>query len=261
MRWQHLTQPAIDALDRERTVLVLPMGSVEQHGRHAPVGTDTMLAEAVAVGAAARLRDSLPVAVLPPPWYGYSLHHMAFTGSITLRSATLIAVVKDIVRSVLGHGFRRVLLLNGHGGNVSILDVIGSDLGNEFHRRARIASATYFHLLAARAPEFRESLPGGMGHACEFETSLLLHLAGDAVRQGEAVAFYPDPGSPYLTTDLFGSGRVRTYLDFRDLSETGTLGDPLLASAEKGRRIFDIAVEETAAFIRDFAAWSIDPRG
>jgi creatinine amidohydrolase len=259
VRWESLTVPDIGALDRDRTVLVLPLGSIEQHGRHVPVGCDTMLAQAVALAAAAR-PEAPPVVVLPPPWYGFSPHHMAFTGTVTLRSETFIALVKDIAGSVLGHGFRRLVLLNGHGGNVSILDVIGSDLGHAWHGRARVASLTYFHLAAARAAEFRESAQGGMGHACEFETSLMLHLFGDSVRMGRAVTCYPDPGSPYLSTDLFGGGRARTYLDFSDLSETGTLGDPALASAGKGARILEICAEEVALFLADFAGWRVEGR-
>ncbi len=260
MKWEELTVPDIEALDRESTVLVLPCGSVEQHGRHVPLGCDTMLARAVALDAAVRLGETPRVVVLPPPWYGFSPHHMSLAGTVTLRSETYIALVKDIVGSVVAHGFRRVLLLNGHGGNVAILDVIASDLGHAFHGRARIATATYFLLAAPRAAEFRQSGPGGMGHACEFETSLMLHLFPSLLRMEGAETCYPDPGSPFLSTDLFGGGRARTYLDFHDLSPTGTLGDPGLASAEKGARILTVCGEEVAAFLRDFATWPVDPR-
>lgn len=257
MRWETLTSPALNAIDRRDAVVVLPVGSVEQHGRHLPLGCDTMLAEAVAVEAARRADGVPPTLVLPPPWYGFSAHHMSLPGTVTLGSATVIALIKDICESVRAHGFRRVLLLNGHGGNVSILDVVANDLGHAWHGQARIATATYFRLVAHRAAEFRESAPGGMGHAGEFETSLMLHLKAELVHADRAATCYPDAGSDYLDTDLFGSRRAGTYLDFRDLSPTGTLGDPTLASAEKGARIFGICADEVLAFVRDFATWAI----
>lgn len=259
VQWQVQTRPDIAACDRERTVVVLPLGAVEQHGLHMPLGTDTMLAAAVAEGAARRLAGTVPVLLLPPPWYGYSPHHMSFPGTVTLSSATFMAMVKDIAGSVLAHGFRRLALVNGHGGNVSVLDVVASDLGHAWHRRARIAAATYFALVAHRAPEFRESAVGGMGHACEFETSLMLHLAGEAVRMERAETCYPETNSPFLATDLFGRSLARTYIDFADLSATGTFGDPGLASAEKGARIFASCVEELSRFLADFAQWPIEP--
>ena len=261
MHWEIQTRPDIAACDRERTVVVLPLGAVEQHGQHMPVGTDSMLAAAVAEGAASQLAETVPVLLLPPPWYGYSPHHMAFPGTVTLRSETFMAMIRDIAGSVLAHGFRRVALVNGHGGNVSVLDVVASDLGHAWHGRARIAAVTYFALVAHRGAEFRESRVGGMGHACEFETSLMLHLAEEAVRMERAETCYPETGSAFLVTDLFSHSLARTYIDFADLSSTGTFGDPGLASPEKGARIFEACVEELSRFLADFASWPIEPAG
>ena len=258
MRWETQSAPDIGALDRLRTIVVLPCGSLEQHGGHLPVGTDTVLATRVALAAAERLAaESRPVIVLPAPWYAYSPHHAAFPGTVTLRSETLIGLVKDIADSVLGQGFQHLLLLNGHGGNVAALDVAAADLGHRWHGRARIVAVTYFHLAARRAAEFRQSAKGGMGHAGEFETALMLHLAADTVHADAARSCYPDTGTPYLSTDLFAANAVRTYVDFADLSPTGVFGDPGLADADKGRRIFDICVEELAAVLRDFGTWPV----
>src|SRR3546814_16454212 len=100
-----------------------------------------MLARAVALEAAGRAAGEPPVAVLPPPWYGFSLHHMRFPGTVTLGSETFILMVKDICRSLISHGFRRILLLNGHGWHGGILDVIAADLGHEVHGRPLTGSA------------------------------------------------------------------------------------------------------------------------
>lgn len=256
MRWEELSTPDIDALDRERTVVVLPVGSVEQHGRHMPLGTDTLLAHSVSLAAADRLSH---VAVLPPPWYGFSAHHMRFPGTVTLRAETMIALVEDIVASVVAHGFRRILIVNGHGGNNGIIDVLASRLGHQHYGKARIASLTYFQLASEAIAGLRESKTGGMGHACEFETSMLQCMRPDLVAIERAVVTYPDPGSRYLTTDLLGASAIRTYHDFGDLSEAGTLGDPSLATPEKGARFLDAVVGELVRFLEDFATWKIPP--
>ncbi len=254
MRWEELTSPEIGALDRDKTVVVLPIGSVEQHGNHMPLGTDTILAQSVSLAAAAKVAG---VVVLPPPWYGFSAHHMRFPGSITLRAETLMAVAEDIVASMVKHGFRRILIVNGHGGNGGVIDLLASTLGHKHYGRARIATLTYFTLARDAIAALRESQPGGMGHACEFETSMVQHLRPELVKIDRAGITYPDPGSAYLTTDLLGAQAVRVYHDFGDLSPTGTLGDPSLASPEAGEKFFAATVDALSAFIADFRRWPI----
>ena len=247
--------PDIEELDRDRTVLVLPIGSVEQHGRHLPLGTDTLLAVSVCCAAADRIPGR--VAVLPPPWYGFSPHHMRFAGTVTLRAETLMELVEDIAESVIAHGFRRLLIVNGHGGNVGIIDVLSSTLGYKFRSKSRIATLTYFQLARDAIAKLRRSQPGGMGHACEFETAMMQHIHPKLVAIDRAKVTYPQTGSAYLSTDLLGGSRARTYHDFSDLSESGTLGDPTLASPEAGTRFYNAVVEELVGFIEDFARWPI----
>lgn len=254
MRWEEMTSPEIGALDREKTVVILPIGSVEQHGNHMPVGTDTILSHAVSLAAAGQAGDAV---VLPPPWYGFSAHHMRFPGSVTLRVETLLALAGDIVDSVVAHGFKRILVVNGHGGNAGAIDVLASTLGHRHYGVARIATLTYFALARDSIAALRRSEPGGMGHACEFETSLVQHLRPELVKIERAETTYPDPGSAYLTTDLIGGQAVRVYHDFADLSPTGTLGDPALASPEAGDKFFAASVKALGEFIADFRSWQI----
>ena len=255
MRYEELSQLQVDALDRAKTVLVIPLGSVEQHGHHLPLGTDTMLAHALALSAAERMSGR--VVVLPPPWYGFSAHHMRFPGSITLSHKTMMAMVEDVVASLARHGFTRIILLNGHGGNNGVVDVLASVLGNRHYGKMRIAGFTYFALAAAAIAELRRSKPGGMGHACEFETAMIMHIRPDLVAADKALVTYPDPGSSYLSTDLLKGSAVKTYLDFKDLSPHGTLGDPSLASPAKGAEFFAAVVAELVRFMEDFAQWPI----
>jgi creatinine amidohydrolase len=256
LRWQENTSPVLAAAVARDPIVVLPVGSIEQHGKHLPVGCDSSSAEAVALRAAEGLAGSAqPVLLLPPLWYGYSPHHMSFAGTVSLSSEVFLRIVQDIVESVLCQGVRRVVILNGHGGNVSSLDVVASRLGQAWRGRARIVALTYFHLAASRQSEFRQSAIGGMGHACEFETSLQLAICPDLVDMTVAESCYPQPPSPRQSTDLFASSLVRSYHDFKDLSPSGTLGDPSLASRDKGERILGICVEELQAFFKEFATW------
>ncbi len=255
MRYEELSVPKIEALDRDHTVVVLPLGSVEQHGRHMPLGTDTILAHSVVEAAAERLSGR--IVILPSPWYGLSAHHMRFEGTISLRATTLMALVEDIIASLVAHRFRRILVVNGHGGNNGTLDVLASTLGHRFHGIARIACLTYFQLARNAIAALRQSNTGGMGHACEFETAMMQRVRADLVDTAAAITEYPDPGSSYLTTDLLGSSPVCTYHDFLDLSPSGTLGDPALASPEKGVQFHAAVVEELVSFIDDFSAWKM----
>ncbi len=256
MHWEEMTGPEIDGLDRDHTVLLLPLGSVEQHSNHMPVGTDTILAQEVSLAAATKAGKATAV-VLPPPWYGFSAHHLRFAGTITLPAATLMDLAGRIADSLVGHGFRRLLIVNGHGGNGGPIDVIASELGHRHYGRARIAAITYFQLARQEIAALRESPLGGMGHAGEFETAMMMHLRPDLVHMDRAVTVYPDPGSSYLSTDLLASSPVRTYLDFKDLSPTGVLGDPSHASPEAGNRYFTAVVDALTRFIDDFAGWPI----
>jgi creatinine amidohydrolase len=261
MRWEEMTSREVAALDRDRTVVILPLGSVEQHGYHMPLGTDSMLAHAVATDAASKVDEPTSVVILPPPWYGFSPHHMRFAGSISLPAKLMLDLAEAIVDSVVAHGFGHILVVNGHGGNGGVIDVMAASLGNRHYGKARIAALTYFTLARDAIARIRESKPGGTGHACEFETAMLLYLQPDLVTMNQATGTYPNPGSSYLTTDLLGSSAIRTYLDFKDLSQSGVLGDPSLASAEKGKRFFAASVDALVAFIKDFATWPVVQAG
>lgn len=259
MQLENLTSPDVGALDRDGVACLLPLGAVEQHGPHMPLGTDSMICHAICKEAAARLPGR--VLVLPPPWYGLSPHHMRFAGSITLRAETLMALAGDIVDSLVNHGFRRIVLVNGHGGNASLAGLLAATLGHRHHGKARVAALTYFQLAAEAINDIRESGPGGAGHACEIETSLIQHLFPELVRNEAATATYPTTGTPYLTTDLTAGGPVASYMDFSELSSTGVLGDPTLASGEKGARLFDACSGALADFVADFLKWPAEPEG
>lgn len=231
MAWS--TSPAIAAMPRG-TVVLVPCGAVEQHGPHLPVGVDAWLSQAVAAAIAER---DPAVRVAEPLAYGISPHHAGFAGTVTLRPATFLALVRDVCTSLWRDGLIPVLL-NGHGGNRSALDVALTELADG---GVRAATFSYFDLIAGELPELE---PESVGHACALETSLLLHLWPDAVDR----AAIPAGGTPDGWPDphLWSGGGVSLWRPFEELNPTGVVGRPERATAELGERILQLAVARGA---------------
>jgi creatinine amidohydrolase len=247
--WASQTAPDIrDVGERDGSVAVVPVGSVEQHGDHLPVVTDTLLCDAIARLGAERVGDDVPLLVTPPLWTGLSPHHLDFGGTITFGVETMLAVLRDVAASVLDNGFDAILFLNGHGGNAAILGTAVTKIGTEFPD-AQVLTITYFELAAPFVDEYRESDVGGMAHGGEFETSLMLHLRPDLVREDHAAATYLDDPYDLRRKDLFEGGPLSIYRSFREYSDSGAIGDPDHATAEKGSALYDRLGEELAVLL------------
>lgn len=244
-----LTHPDVDALNRDRTVAVVPVGAIEQHGPHLPFDTDAFLVTAVAQEAASRVSDDGPVLVTPTLPVGSSEHHMAFPGTLTLASDTFLRMVTEVCLSLHRHGFRRQVVINGHGGNTALLAEAVRQLA--FEATAFIVAASYWDLARSPIEALRQGPHGGMGHACEFETSLMLHLRPDAVRQDSLGRWIPEPRLGGESFDLLDRGSVATPWRTDELSPSGVLGAPELASAEKGAQLFEGCVQGLMRLIRD----------
>lgn len=244
--WAGRTATELRTLGQEDgSIVIVPVGSVEQHGDHLPVSTDTILVDAVAHLGAERVADEVPIAVTPPVWGGYSPHHLPFGGTITLDFETLKHVLEDVATSVLDNGFDALLLLNGHGGNSALVSGVTSTIGTA-HPEAEVLSTTYLELAQPFIDDVRESEPGGMGHGGEFETSLMLHLRPELVETDDAPAAYLDEPYEQALDDMMEGGPVTVYRSFEEYSESGAIGDPALASAEKGQELFDRLGDELA---------------
>jgi creatinine amidohydrolase len=250
VRWSDLSWPEIDALDRDRTVLLLPTGAIEQHGPHLPVDTDIHDAYELAVRAATA--SSIRTLVLPPVWWGMSPHHMGFPGTISLRLETYSALVRDICAAVARHGFRRVLILNGHGGNVAILGATALRISEELG--LFVGTVSYWHLIGPALREIGTSELGGMGHACEMETSLQLHLRPELVSMADARTDMPRPLTSFSGIDFRDPGPLAIALDFRRDSTEGVMGDPSVATSEKGAAIAEAVLVELGRVIAAFAS-------
>lgn len=230
------------------SVVVVPVGSIEQHGHHLPVATDTILVEAMVDAGVERVADDIPVVVTPPVWSGFSPHHLSFGGTLSLSFDNLRAVLEDIALTAVENDFDAVLFVNGHGGNQPLIDAVVSTIGTETD--AEVLGTTYFQLATDEVEALRDSDTGGMAHGGEFETSLMLHLRPDLVadsedREGELWDEHYEWGGK----DLLEGGPLSVYRPFDAYSESGAIGAPTQASAEKGERIREVIGEEVAALL------------
>lgn len=238
-------QEVKEIANQDGSVLIIPVGSIEQHGYHMPVSTDTILVDAVAHLAAERVVDDVPILVTPPVWSGYSPHHMPFGGTVTLEHDDMLGIIEELADAALDNGFDSLLLLNGHGGNDSLISSATSTIGTD-HPKTEVLGLTYFQLAASFIDNIRDSELGGMGHAGEFETSLMLHLRPELVKEDLMEGTNMDEPYPQGIDDLVAGGPLSVYRDFTEYSDSGAIGDPTLASAEKGEQILDRLCDEVA---------------
>lgn len=253
-----LSSREVAELDRERTVAVLPTGAVEQHGPHLPLDTDTFLCTRVGEEAAARARRGGPVLVAPTFAYGSSAHHMAFAGTLSLGAATFMTVLGELCAGLAHHGFRRLLVVNGHGGNSALAREAVQQLA--VRTPVLAAAVDYWALARETAAEVRDSPPGGMAHACEFETSLMLHLRPESVRRELVRREIPEPRFAAERLDLVLPGTVAAGWRTHELSSSGVLGAPDLATAEKGKRLFEACVDGLSGLIEELRAAALPDR-
>jgi creatinine amidohydrolase len=254
-RYEKLAWPEInDAIDLGK-VCVVPCGAVEQHGPHLPLDVDLVCPSGIAHGAGREIADKM--LVLPIIAYGYTGHVMDFPGTINTDYQHFMAQVLDVTRSLAYHGFKKIVLLNGHGSNWPNLDLVARRTNLETD--AECVPICWWQLLTVDKeflPRWRQSkFPGGCAHACELETSLYLYLDGDNVRKDlirSGVISFNEENSPFQWVDLFAAGPATVISWTSSYSETGVLGDAELATAEKGREAYEEAVKQLVRFIAWF---------
>ncbi|MGC0251826.1 creatininase family protein [Pseudactinotalea sp. Z1748] len=250
VEYHQLTTTEARELGAAGGVVVVPIGATEQHGPHLPLGTDFIMAHTVATRAAEQVEGVL---VTPPIWTGFSPHHMQFAGTVSLRTNTLMAVIRDVAESLWHHGIRRILFLNGHGGNANMLGAAAQSL--RFESQVRIAVASYWNFATEKIATWRQSPLGGINHACEMETSLMLAAHGEQVHAEKATNTPHVVSNPYLGNDLLGAGAVATPWDFTEITTDGTLGHPELATAERGEDLLTAITQGVVDFLSDFKNW------
>lgn len=254
-RYEKLTWPEIeDAVDLGK-VCILPCGAVEQHGHHLPLDVDLVCPTGIAAGAGRALPGK--ILVMPVVAYGYTGHVMDFPGTINNDFEHFMQHVLDITRSLAYHGFKKIILLNGHGSNMPNLNLVARRTNLETDAECMLVA--WWNLLTVDKtflPGWREStFPGGCAHACELETSLYLYLDEDNVRKDKiknAPISFNLENNPFNFVDLFAEGPGTVVSWTSSYSDTGVLGEPELATVDKGRRVYEEAVKQLVNLVEYF---------
>ncbi len=259
LTWQEINE----AVEQENVILI-PVGSTEQHGPHLPLDVDNFLAESVAMETARRSPHNILVAPTIP--YGFNVHAMDFPGTIHVGYNMFIEYCTSVCKSLAYHGFKRIVLVDGHGSNEHLLEFVARRTILETD--ALVSSFMWWNLLRTNPKfisSFRESVfPGGCAHACEVETSIYMHLKGENVRTDrieDHIAWYNQGGAEgFHWVDAFGSGPASIVEPTSTYTPNGVMGQPSLASAEKGRVIFEETVSQLVKFVQFFKDRPAPPR-
>lgn len=245
----YLTWTDIQAMsDKENTVIIQPIGAIEQHGPHLPIIVDSAISVGVLGKALSQLDAQIPAYALPPLYYGKSNEHWHFPGTISLSAQTLLVILKEVAESIYRAGFRKLVLMNSHGGQPQIMEIIARDLHQEY------SDFLVFPFFTWRVPHIaqevlsRKELEQGI-HAGDAETSIMLALLPEQVKMERAVCEYPPelPSESLLSIE----GKLPFSWVTKDLSKSGVIGDATTATREKGDRILASVAEGWVRGIED----------
>jgi creatinine amidohydrolase len=251
IEWWRMKASELNALAARDAVVIVPVGSTEQHGPHLPTQVDSLLVGEIARRAARRVKDT-PIVVTPTVWSGLAEHHISLGGTLSLDFQTFFGVLRCLCRSLVRQGFSRILLLNGHGGNIAALTVVINELAVELDRP--IATASYWPLAKDDFAVILERQKT-VRHACEAETSMLLALAPelvDMVKAENAVG----PTERELA-EVTGTEAAHRWRSFKARTSHGTIGDPRVATAEKGERLLDAAAAAVSRLVSNREFWTL----
>jgi creatinine amidohydrolase len=249
--WKELTAEDLRAKAAADAIVVLPVASMEQHGPHLPVGVDTILCEGVCKAGAEQAAAQVPVVVAPTLWCGMAEHHMAFGGTFTFDIPTYRAVLLAFLTSLERHGFKRVFIVNGHGGNIAALNAFLPDFARATGLQVR--ATTYFELAQSdMAPVLQDQKR--VHHACEVETSMMMVLAPATVKRERLAEAFGGVAGPNAADSWYA--QPSRYRSFKELTPSGVNGDARRASREKGEKLLAICVDGLAAALRNDKLWT-----
>jgi creatinine amidohydrolase len=247
--WSRLSAEALNDLARRDALVLLPVASTEQHGPHLPTGVDDVLGTAVCRRTAELLAPSHPVVVAPTVWCGLADHHVAFGGTFSLTLSTYHALLRDLCASILAAGFRRIVLVNSHGGNIAALSALAVELTREL--KAPVATVTYFMEAADAMASILEDQANVM-HACEGETAMMMALAPECVD----AARLPEAHGPAFDVATSLMPTLRRVRGWREISPSGVAGDARRASAAKGEALLEACARTLADRLQAGEPWA-----
>ena len=256
--WAQLSTRDFAALDPATTVAVLPLGATEQHGPHLPLGVDTLLADGIVAGALPLLPPDASVLVLPTQAIGLSPEHARFAGTLTLSAETLIRVWNEIGAGVARAGVKKLVLFNAHGGHVGAMDIVAREL-----RAAHgliVYSVSWFNLpLGDAGAQFGADEHRFGVHAGEIETSMMLALASQQVRMGEAKNFRSTSEQRAADYAILGNGKsAKLGWAMEDYNAQGAAGNAAAATAARGQAVVDAAAAQLALLLAEVSRLPLD---
>ncbi len=241
--WQEMHRHEFVETAKQGAVVIVPTGSIEQHGPHCPMDVDIVGPFEIAVAVAQAVTE-FPVIVAPPLALGFAHYNLGHEGTITLRLETYMAMLADVLRSIKENGFPRIVVINGHGGNLAPNRAVAAQVSED---DVFPVAFSYWEAATAEMAQWSEADGGRIGHGGEWETSLQLHLRPQLIDRSLIGAdVFPNPYSPELRS--FASYAERR----RDTAhETGIMGNALVATAEKGERLFNLLVQKVTQLVRE----------
>lgn len=238
-----------------QTVAVLPVAAVEQHGPHLPLSVDATLLQGVIDAALPLLPAELPVLFLPPQNVGLSPEHIRYPGTLTLSPATIIALWTELGECVARAGVKKLLLFNGHGGQVSVMDIVARELRTRCDLLVYSASWFSLPLPEAVAGQFSAQEHRFGIHAGEIETSMMLHLAPGTVHMEHAQDFRSTSQDRSERYAILGNGKsAKLGWQMQDYHPAGAVGNAAAATADKGRQVVDAAAMQLVALLQEMVA-------
>ncbi|MBN8826640.1 MULTISPECIES: creatininase family protein [unclassified Spirosoma] len=256
MKFSDLSYPQINRYINK--VLLLPLGAIEQHGPHLAVSTDTDIVTRVAQEAEKALPDT--VLLCPTLPFGSSHHHLSFGGTMSLAPELYTQVIIDLVQSLVLSGHQRIVLLNGHGGNITPVKQALAVLSKRFDasHQPTIALATYWELAGSVFAGETPMESPALSHACEYETSLMLHLFPEKVWMDQVVRAQRPERNGYIGWEDDEPYRgVTVFKQTEFISSNGSSGEPQLGTPKKGNHLFDAAVRALIQFLDAFKNWPL----
>ncbi|MHA2395316.1 MAG: creatininase family protein [Candidatus Thorarchaeota archaeon] len=245
----NMTWPEVEERLKECDIALVPLGSTEQHGPALPVSTDHYIATRFAYRVAEMVWDHHKVVVTPTVTFGFSPHHMEFKGTITLSELTLSSMIADICHSLAQHGFKKIVLVNGHGGNETAISNALHDMQGNID--AKVYHTNWYGMVGDKLVEI---VTPPVYHAGDMETSVAWYL-GQRVLEDKRV---DEPGKSlvpgFIAPDISASGpRASVSYSFKEITNSGVVGYSTKATKEKGKLIADIVLENLVSFIREIA--------
>ena len=251
MYWSNLTRLELSKFDKKTPVLLL-IAAIEQHGEHLPLNTDLLIGEYFCKNLSAILKDRVLIA--PSVAVACSGHHMDFTGTLSVTHSVFFNYLQDLLKSILSQGFTKIIIFNSHGGNQAIGQTLVESTGL-LYPQSHLLMVSWWKLASEKLRLLNQSGFGGVGHACEFETSIVAAIDEKLVRAHKIKNTGLQPMPDWARGDLLKAPAVAYHRSMRELTGDGVFGNPECFSIKKGQQITKIVVAELQRIVLDITNW------